>query len=94
MSEKFRKEKIGASEAEPVVIRLLPPDQFQKISDGTELLSIFGERKLKGVDECHPDELRGGYMAVGYIDGGKIPEGIDPSRCRPQTIKMGRNKRD
>lgn len=48
-------------------IRLLTPEQFRKLPDGTEVISILGERMTKGVDYID-DDTRGGFMAYGLED--------------------------
>jgi hypothetical protein len=43
---------------------LLTPEEFRDLPDGIELLSIFGERVVKGRDDID-DDTRYGYVAYG-----------------------------
>lgn len=87
MGNNFEDKGRSSLEKTTVVLKLLTPAQFEKVPDGTELVSIFGERKIKGKDECHPDELRGGFMSVGFIEDSKVPDGLDLTESLPQTIE-------
>lgn len=46
------------------VIYLLTPEQFADLPDGTEVISIMNEKKIKGKDYVD-DDTRGGYLAFG-----------------------------
>lgn len=43
---------------------LLTPEEFERVPDGMELVSISGERVVKGRDAID-DDLRFGFMAYG-----------------------------
>lgn len=46
---------------------LLSREEFHQLPDGTELISILGERKIKGQDSFNFDS-RMGYLAYGVRD--------------------------
>jgi hypothetical protein len=46
------------------VMNLLTPEEFALLPDGTELLDIFGKRRVKGTDFIDLD-TRAGLMAFG-----------------------------
>lgn len=46
------------------VASLLTPKEFAALPDGTVLVSIMGERVVKGRDAID-DDTRGGYLAYG-----------------------------
>jgi hypothetical protein len=46
------------------VIQLITPVEFAALPDGTELISIMGDIKVKGIDYID-DDTRGGYLAFG-----------------------------
>ena len=48
-------------------ISLIHIDDYDKIPDGTELITIFGVRKIKGKDYIELDD-RGGWLGVGTLD--------------------------
>ena len=78
MSEKFKGEmppqEHKSSEKPKEKIWLITPEQFQQLPDGTEVTSIFGEKKVKGQDEVDQD-TRFGYLAFGFPEHTK-PEGV------------------
>ena len=48
------------------VIHLLTPEEFTQLSDGTEVISITGDIKIKGKDYID-DDTRRGYLAFGLL---------------------------
>lgn len=48
-------------------IHLVTPTEFAALPDGTELLSITGERKIKGKDKISLDTM-GGKLAYGLAE--------------------------
>ena len=59
----------GIPEYEGVTIQLITPEEFAKLPDGTKVVSIHGEEKIKGTDEVDQD-IRFGYLAWGFPKNG------------------------
>jgi hypothetical protein len=53
------------------VIYLLTPEQYAALPDGTEVVSIMNEKKIKGKDYID-DDTRGGYLAYGLPHGSEL----------------------
>ncbi len=49
------------------VIRLLRPEEFKDLVDGTELISILGEKAVKGRDRVDDEEMSG-FIAYGLLE--------------------------
>lgn len=47
-------------------LMLIPDEVFSKVPDGTELLSITGDKKIKGKDKIDRNTRRG-LLAFGWI---------------------------
>lgn len=60
-------------------IRLISPEEFEKLPDGTELYSIVGKKVIKGVDEISQD-TRNGSLSCGLK--------YDPESLKPKELKI------
>ena len=60
-------------------IRLISPEEFDSLPDGTELYSITGRKVVKGVDEV-PQDTRNGSLAYGLK--------YDPETLKPKELKI------
>jgi len=81
MPEKFKNRESLPQEPEQESkdenLWLITPEQFENLPDGTELISINGDKVVKGEDYIDQD-TRGGYLAFGF-----------PESNKPDNIKFG-----
>lgn len=48
-------------------ISLLSVEEFDRLPDGTRLVSIFGKELIKGKDRMFTDDTRGGRLPYGLL---------------------------